>query len=79
MADIEPEPQLVALEHCLTICGFTTQADRNKIVIHEGINSLSDIGLLSTQYSVISDKDIVSMAREAAGRRTEPALIDSDD
>ena len=53
-----------ALEQCLSICGFTTQNDHNKIVINKGITSLQDIVLLT-------DKEIVAMARDAAGLRTE--------
>ena len=53
-----------ALQQCLDICGFTTQNDCNKIVINEGITSLQDIGLLT-------NKEIVAMDRDTAGRRTE--------
>ena len=58
----------IALEQCLEICGFTTQNDCNKIVINEGITSLQDIGLLT-------NKEIVAMARDAAGRRTEATRL----
>ena len=58
----------ISLEQCLDICGFTTQNDRNKIMINEGITSLQDIGLLT-------DKEIVAMARDAAGRRIEATQL----
>ena len=58
----------IALEQCLVICGFTTQSDRDKIVINKGITSLHDIGLLT-------DKEIVAMACDAAGRRTEATRL----
>ena len=54
----------IALKQCVDICGFTTQKDRNKIVINVVITSLQDNGLLTNMY-------IVAMARDAAGRRTE--------
>ena len=58
----------IALKQCLEICGFTTQNDRNKIVINKGINSLQDNGLLT-------DKEIVLMACDTLGRRTEATRL----
>ena len=55
-----------ALKQCLDICGYTTQNDRNKIVINEGITFLHDIGILT-------DKEIFLMACNAARRRFVPA------
>ena len=58
----------ISLKQCLYICGFTTHNDLNKIVINEGITSLQDIGLLT-------GKEIVTMARDAAERRTEATQL----